>query len=195
MVLSHPIELRTDIWKGLADDELLDLCQGNKHLKIERDESGNILIKSPTNFLTEFFNSNLLYLLMDWNKKFQVGKFTGSSGGFILPDNSMRAPDIAFVLNENIEKFTKEELYKFPHLCPDFVVEVISSKEELAEAKKKMKMWMSNGCQISWLLDSFEQKIYIEHKGGIEYIHEDFSVELKGNLFLNGFSFIPKDIF
>lgn len=194
MIFSHPIELRTETWAGLSDKELLDLCQGNKHLKIERDENGNILIMAPTNFRIEYFNTNLLSLFVEWSKKTKKARITGSSGGFILPDSSMRAPDIALLLNEKYKSLTPLDKQGFPAVCPDFVVEIISSKEELKIAKKKMAMWMKNGCILSWLVDVFEQKIYV-YEDGKTHIHDDFSKPMNGTQFLSDFTFLPSEVF
>lgn len=195
MIFSHPIELRTETWAGLTDEQLLDLCQGNKHLKIERDEKGNILIMSPTKFKISHFNNNLAGVLYMWNIKCKKGYFTDSNGGYILPDTSMRAPDIGFVLKERYATLTEDQKMSFAPLCPDFVVEIISSKEEMGKAKEKMEMWMKNGCQLSWLIDVFDQKIHVFEKGGAMYVHDNFSQPMTGTLFLSDFTFLPSEVF
>lgn len=195
MVLSHPIELRTDTWAGLTDKQLLDLCLGNKHLKIERDPNGTILIMSPIKFKISHFNNNLLGVFYIWNKKYAKGYFTDSNGGYILPDTSMRAPDIGFVLKENYQKLTEEQKMSFAPLCPDFVVEIISASEDAKKAKEKMNAWMENGCELAWLIDIFEKKIHIFEKGGKVHVHDDFSKEMTGTKFLTDFTFLPSEVF
>ncbi|MBC7390965.1 MAG: Uma2 family endonuclease [Opitutaceae bacterium] len=195
MILTHPIELNTDLLGGLTDQQLLDLCVGNKHLKIERDDKGNILIMSPTKFRISSFNSNLLGIFYNWNKKYKKGILTDSNGGYILADSSMRAPDLGFVLKEKFNLLTEEQKMNFAPVCPDFVVEIISSKDELQKAKDKMNMWLKNGCQIAWLIDTFEERIYVYGSTGLIDTHEDFSKELTGSGFLSDFSFIPQEVF
>lgn len=196
MILTNPIEIRTgSLWQGLSDRQLLDMCMGNKELKIERDEEGNLLIMSPTKARISHFNADFLIEMGIWNKKYKKGVLTDSNGGFILPDGSMRAPDLGFVLIERYKSLTEDEKDSFAPICPDFVAEIMSSKDELADAKKKMEMWMRNGCQIAWLVDTFSEKIYVYGQDGSVHIHDDFKKELKGTQFLSEFVFIPADIF
>lgn len=195
MILSHPIELNTEMLGGLSDKQLLDLCMGNKHLKIERDEKGNILIMSPTKTKISSFNSNLVGVFYVWNKKYKKGILTDSNGGYILPDSSMRAPDLGFVLKEKFNLLTEVEKMSFAPVCPDFVVEIISSKEDLNKAKVKMDMWMSNGCMVAWLIDTFDSKIHVYEEGKSIYTHHDFSKELRGTKFLSDFLFTPNEVF
>jgi Uma2 family endonuclease len=195
MIFSHPIELSTEAWPSLTDQQLLDLCIGNKHLKIERDEKGNILLMSPTKFKISHFNNNLQGAFFNWNKKYSKGYFTDSNGGYILPDTSMRAPDIGFVLKEKYASLTEEQKMSFAPICPDFVVEIISSPEDQKKAEEKMAMWMRNGCQLAWLIDIFAQKILVFEKGEVLNIHDDFSKKMTGTLFLSDFTFLPSEVF
>ena len=180
MVISQAIALRTgSVWKGLSDEELLRLCMGNKELKIERDENGTIFIISPTKFGISHKNSGLLIELGIWNKIVKKGVLTDSYGGYILPDTSMRAPDIGFVLIEKYRTLTAKDKDSFAPICPDFVNEIISSKGELQEARKKMTMWIRNGCQVAWLIDPFVKKIYSFENNWTEYVHDDFNKDLQ----------------
>jgi Uma2 family endonuclease len=57
---------------------------------------------------------------------------------------------------------TESEQEKFPPLCPDFVIELISVSDNEDEAKKKMTDdWIANGCRLAWLINPFEQTAYI----------------------------------
>ena len=46
-----------------------------------------------------------------------------------------------------------EELKKFAHVCPDFVIEVRSESDNLKELQKKMKKWLENGVRLGCLVD------------------------------------------
>lgn len=50
---------------------------------------------------------------------------------------------------------------KFPPLCPDFVIELLSESDSLWQTQKKMEEWMANGCKLAWLIDPFQRKVFI----------------------------------
>jgi len=67
-----------------------------------------------------------------------LGVVTESSGAFELPDTSIRAPDAAWVFSKRLQQFTEDELETFAPLCPDFVVELRSKSDQVAELQVKM---------------------------------------------------------
>ena len=56
---------------------------------------------------------------------------------------------------------TRDEKRKFPRLCPDFVVELMSPSDRLSKLKAKMREWMENGARLGWLLDPDHRTAYI----------------------------------
>ena len=72
---------------------------------------------------------------------------------FILPDGSTLGPDAAWVSKARLGTLTRQELRKFPHLVPEFIIEVMSPSDRLAAAKKKMRQWVANGVELGWLID------------------------------------------
>ena len=90
--------------RSWSDDELFEFCAANKELRIERDEYGYIIVMSPSGGFSSKYNSIVLGELYIWNKAHKLGELFDSSGGFLLDDNSMRAPDVAFLAKEKWEK-------------------------------------------------------------------------------------------
>lgn len=62
-------ELNTRALGEFTEEQFLNFCMDNRHLRIERDAEGNIIILSPTDSETGFFNSNVLFELTLWNKE------------------------------------------------------------------------------------------------------------------------------
>jgi Uma2 family endonuclease len=50
---------------------------------------------------------------------------------------------------------------KFIPLCPDFVLELRSTTDDLAELQAKMREYIDNGAQLGWLIDPQERCIYV----------------------------------
>ena len=80
---------------------------------------------------------------------------------FILPDGSTLGPDAAWVSKARLGTLTRQELRKFPHLVPEFIIEILSPSDRLAAAKKKMRQWMANGVELGWLIDGDNRTVYV----------------------------------
>jgi Uma2 family endonuclease len=50
---------------------------------------------------------------------------------------------------------------KFIPLCPDFVLELRSTSDDLTELQEKMQEYIDNGAQLGWLIDPQERCVYI----------------------------------
>jgi Uma2 family endonuclease len=187
------------IFKGsyierMTDDEFFHFCQDNREVKFERTSNGQIIIMSPTTYLTGKRNNEILFQLNSWNKKNKLGSTVDSDTGFYLPNGAMRNPDAAWVSTENLEKIPKSELDSFPRLCPDFIVELKSKSDSIQELKGKMKEWMDNGCRLGWLIDVDEEIVYVYEKGKEPREHKNFDLPLSGNPVLAGFELILSEL-
>ncbi len=80
---------------------------------------------------------------------------------FMLLDGSALSPDAAWVSNTMLATLPKQDLRKFPHLVPEFVVEVLSPSDRLKTAQKKMRTWAANGVELGWLIDGDHRCVYI----------------------------------
>jgi Uma2 family endonuclease len=147
---------------SLTDDELFRICSANKELRIERDELGQLIIMSPAGSFSSNKNFILNSIFGAWVEAHSnLGVGFDSSGGFILPDRSMRSPDAAWIKKDRWEALTLESQEKFAPICPDFIIELRSKSDKLSQLKDKMEKWISNGCSLAWLIDPIEQKSYI----------------------------------
>jgi Uma2 family endonuclease len=176
-----------------SDDELFDFCQANPDLRIERDENGLLIFMPPTGLETSFRNNRLSGKLYVWNDQHKLGEVSDSNGGYTLPDGSMRAPDAAWISYERLAQVPPEELKKFAHVCPDFVVELASESDRLRELQQKMERWLINGVRLGWLLDPGTQMAYV-YRPGQEARSQSFSAPLSGEEVLPGFQLVPGEV-
>lgn len=183
----EPVVLKFPANTQFTDDELFEFCVANKELRIERDEKGQIIIMPPTGSLGSAHNMTVASLLWNWNQKAKSGIVFDSSGGFRLPDKSMRAPDAAWIRKERWEQLSLDEKKKFAPLTPDFIIEVRSESDWLEELQNKMRKWMANGCRLAWLIDPLEQKAYVYKATGLTQTINGFDKTLSGEDVLPGF--------
>lgn len=145
----------------LSDDEFFEFCQANDNKRIERTADGEIIIKMPTGFLTSDRNAEVTMQLRVWAKQNKLGVATDSNGGFILPNGATRAPDAAWILKSRLDELDEKSLDKFLPLCPDFVIELRSSSDNLTELREKMIEYVENGVKLGWLIDRKNKRVFI----------------------------------
>ena len=134
-------------------------------MRIERAADGNILIIPPAGFESGHRNLELNRQLGNWALEDERGRAFDSSVEYILPNGAAYSPDASWVLQSRINALTKEQGRKFPPLCPDFVVELMSPSDRLRKAKAKMQDWIANGVQLGCLLDPDRRTAYIYRPG------------------------------
>jgi Uma2 family endonuclease len=124
-----------------------------------------------------------------WNKQYQVGKVFDSSTAFRLPSSAVRSAEAAFVTLDRWDALTSDQRKKFPPLCPDFIIELMSESDILKDAQVKMQTdWIENGCLLAWLIDPKTETTYIYRADGSIHIIRTFTSTLSGEDVLPGFS-------
>lgn len=175
---------------SLGDDEFYEFCRQNDQLKIERDSEGTIFILSHTGGKTGMLNAIITYWLMHCHLSTTLGFVFDSSTAFRLPNTSVRSPDTAWVSAERWGRLTKAEKIKFPPVCPDFVIELLSTNDDLKTIQKKMQAeWIGNGCKLAWLIDPFAKTVFVYRANGDVEIVNGFDQHLSREDVLPGFEF------
>lgn len=127
--------------------------------------------------------------LDQWAEQDGNGLVTDSSRGYVLPvlpDTSMFAPDAAWVRYERLDALPPEQQERFLPLCPDFVIELLSVSDSLADTQAKMRQYLANGLRLGWLIDPFDRKVYVYRPGEeAAILHEPVGVD--GDPVLAGF--------
>jgi Uma2 family endonuclease len=150
----------------LTEEQFEEICQNNRDLKFERTTRGSLVIMSLTGGETGRRNIKLSARLENWNDQSQLGVAFDSSTGFRLPNESIRSPDAAWVSQSRWEALTPEQRKKRVPLCPDFLVELKSSTDDVEDLRIKMREYIENGLQLGWLIDPDSQmvEVYRSHR-------------------------------
>ncbi len=175
------------------DHVLLRLSSLNSHLQFETDRNNNLIVRMPTKFNTSRGNNALGAKLYNWNEEHQLGEVTDSNGGFHLPvTNSVKAPDVAFILNARLENIDIKK--GFPNVAPDFVIELRSDSDRLQEVIEKMLEYIENGVRLGWLIDPQTENVHIYRLNGNHTI-QTFDEKLSGEEVLPKFELDLRNIF
>jgi Uma2 family endonuclease len=160
-----PLPLRFRPETPMSDEDLMGFCAANDFLRVERDANGEILVMTRAGSKTSRMNSRVTRLLDEWAEADGRGIAFDSNGGFSLPDGSMRAADAAWVGRNRWDALTEAEQSRYAPLCPDFIIELRSPNDSLADPNKKMEQWTANGAQLGWLIDPENKTVSIYRPG------------------------------
>ncbi|MBN3911176.1 MAG: Uma2 family endonuclease [Nostoc sp. NMS1] len=171
----------------LTDNQFYQLCRENPEIKFERNARGELLIMPPTGGETGNRNFEISVEFGIWNRQTQLGICFDSSTCFKLPNGANRSPDVAWIRKERWDTLTPEEQEKFPHIAPDFVLELMSPSDTLKETQEKMQEYIDNGVKLGWLINSKLRQVEIYRLGQPVEILEH-PKELLGEDILPGFT-------
>jgi Uma2 family endonuclease len=173
---------------SMDDEVFFDFCQDNKHLRIERNADGTIIIMPPTGTLTGEKNSEIGADLTIWKRK-NGGHSFDSSTGFTLENTAVRSPDASWMSDKRYASVEYVELKKFDRVTPEFVVELMSETDSLKELQDKMEEYIENGVLLGWLINPKTEEVFIYREDGTISKVVGFDNNLSGENILKGFEF------
>jgi Uma2 family endonuclease len=178
---------------GLSEEQFFRLCRDNSDLRFELTAQRELIIMPPAGFRSGWRNNRICYRLTQWAEKDGTGIVSESSGGYTLPNGANRAPDASWIRSQRFDSLSEDEQERFVHLCPDFVVELMSPSDRLQELQEKMDEYIANGAQLGWLIDPFNKCVYIYRAGqAVEYLENPTTIS--GDPTLAGFVFNVAEI-
>ena len=87
--------------------------------------------------------------MRNWVKPRKLGRVFESSGGFILPNSNVTAPDVSFVTADRL----KQSKRYFAELVPDLVVEIKSQSDRLKPLREKIQSFIKSCAKVGILID------------------------------------------
>ncbi|PSN19721.1 hypothetical protein C7271_05860 [filamentous cyanobacterium CCP5] len=170
----------------LDDAQFEQLCAANPEVKFERTPTGALVIMSPTGGETGMTNATLIARFVVWNEQNRQGKVFDSSTCFKLPNGGDRSPDVAWVENSRWDALTPEQRRKFPPICPDFALELVSPSDNINTVRAKMQEYLDSGLRLGWLINPQEQQVEVYRPQTAPELLES-PVSLSGESVLSGF--------
>ncbi|MEA5618808.1 Uma2 family endonuclease [Cronbergia sp. UHCC 0137] len=170
----------------ITDNQFFELCQINELIKIERNADGSLILKPLLGGISSNINAGLTAQLANWNDDKSQGLVFGSDVGFILANGAIRFPSAAWIKLERWDALTDEEKEKFPPICPDFVIELLSPIDSLKTTQQKMKEYIDNGVRLGILINRKSRQVEI-YRPGKEVEVLDSPANVLGEDVLKGF--------
>jgi Uma2 family endonuclease len=132
------------------------LCEVHLDYQLELID-GKIIVMGPSDIVSSEIGAELIRLLANWIKPRKLGRVFDSSGGFILPNSDLTAPDVSFVSAERLRRSPRY----FGELVPDLVVEIKSQSDRIKPLKEKIQSFLSMGARVGILVDPDKHTVTI----------------------------------
>lgn len=118
---------------------------------------GEIIVMSPSGYESDEVAFEIGRQIANWVRPRKLGRITGSSAGFILPNSDTRAPDVSFVQADRLRRSPRS----FAELAPDLTVEVKSPTDSLPKLREKIDEFLSLGTKVGILVNPEQRWIEI----------------------------------
>lgn len=142
----------------VADLEQVQALFSEAHLDYQLELlDGKIIVMNPSDLVSSEIGVEFASLLLNWVKPRQLGRVFNSSGGFILPNSDVRAPDVSFVLAARL----KQSQRYFAELVPDLVVEIKYQSDPLKPLRDKILSFIETGAKVGILIDPDQHTVTI----------------------------------
>jgi Uma2 family endonuclease len=187
------LTLNLDSITHLTHEQFRALCRENRDVRLELTAKGELIVMPPTGWESGRRNIKLAARLENWTEENGMGVAFDSSTGFILPNGSIRSPDVAWVAKERIMALNPNPDGFLP-LAPDFVIELRSASDRLKPIQIKMQEYLENGVRLGFLLNPQDRRVEIYRIGKpVEVLQSP--TEVFGEDVLPGFVLNLKGIF
>jgi Uma2 family endonuclease len=146
---------------SLTDEQFYELCIANPEQPLELTAAGVLIVMSPVGGESGKRELNLGAQIFIWNQTTRLGEVFSSSTIFKLPLGSQRSPDVSWVELSRWNALSDDDRQKFPPLAPDFVIELRSRTDNLAELQDKMVEYRNNGVRLGLLINPQDRQVEI----------------------------------
>lgn len=123
--------------------------------------SGEIVLIAPCGFAHSRRQACVFHQLFSWAERDGRGVAVGSDAAFTLPDGSFLTAAAGWIEASRIAALTEMQRELSLPFAPDFVLEILSPTDSLAELDAKMECWTANGVGLAWRIDPFARNATI----------------------------------
>lgn len=179
------IEIRLPAEWALTEAAFLELCDLNEGWDFEA-AARTLVILPPTGLddseLAMFVGAEVV----NWRRSGGDGRIGGAAGLVCLPDGALKAPDVSWISPARMEQRPDDYDGELVPVCPNFVVEVRNASDSVARQQEKMQQWLTYGVRLGWLIDAYNETVWIYREGQDAPEELDKPAQLSGEDVLPG---------
>jgi len=148
----------------LTADDLLRLRPPDKRTELIR---GRMIVREPAGFRHGDIAMAIAARMHSFVRENRLGRVLAAETGFRLFTNpdTVRAPDVAFVRNEQIPDPLPRGFAPF---APALAVEVLSPDDRPGEVLAKVADWLRAGTRLVWVVDPDRRLARVYREDGTE---------------------------
>lgn len=132
-------------------------------------EDGKIIVMGPSDIASSEIGVRFSAFLFAWVNPRRLGRVMESSGGFILPNTNLKAPDVSFVRAGRL----KRQLRYFAEMVPDLTVEIKSQSDNIKPLEEKIRLFLRLGTEVGILIDPDKQTVTVYRLTGEPTVMRD----------------------
>ncbi len=158
-------QVRIRVDRPVTGEYLCELGRQYELWRFEAGRKGEIVITAPPGGTSARTETKTVAQLVVWEEAGALGASYGGNYGYdppggrpLIPDASWMSPATEAAFNE---RGRPGERSGFAAVAPDFVLEVRSKSQTVAEQREKMEDWRAYGVALGLLIDPESQTVYL----------------------------------
>ena len=169
---------------ALAWEDLDKLRDDNPGYRFERYGKNELVITMGSGLRSDARAARVAAVLIGWSDAGPAGIVGGSSAISEAEDGSWLIADASWMSDERAAA-SGGETGEGPGAVPEFVVEIVSWTDDIADQQRKMERWIERGVLLGWLIDPYDRIVWVYRPGrDVEELREP--AELRGDPELPG---------
>ena len=159
-------------------DGLLEQLADEFELWFEDGDEGEVIITGPAGGKSSEDTFEVNVDIGTWVRLANLGKGRDSQGGYDPPLGRRWIPDASWLSDETLAKLTESQMRgAYWPVAPDFVVEVVSPSQDLADQQAKMRDWIAAEVRLGMLISPDDELVELYWAGGrVEAFHRPDAV-------------------
>jgi Uma2 family endonuclease len=152
--------------KTLLTADELEKWPDDDSVRYELDE-GELIEMAPASEEHGGIELEIGRILGNFVKQHKLGKMYASSAGFKLKPDTMRAPDVSFVLAARREEIRSKGFAKG---APDLAIEIFSPSDTIRQLKRKVKQYFEAGTHTVWVVYPESREVNVLEASGADRV-------------------------
>ena len=163
---------------GPITDELLEQLADEFGLWFEDGDEGEVIITGPAGGTSSEDTFEVNVDIGIWVRVMSLGRGRDSQGGYDPPLGRRWIPDASWLSDETLAKLTESQMRgAYWPVAPDFVVEVVSPSQDLADQQGKMRNWIAAEVRLGMLISPDDELVELYWADGrVEAFHQPDAV-------------------
>jgi len=160
--------------KTLLTADALEQMPDDDSVQIELDE-GELITMPPAGWRHGRCGVRIITILETFTRARQLGLVYTPDTSFRLKDDTVRAPDVAFIRQDRV---AAAHVGDYIHGHPDLAVEIFSPSDSARQLMRKVKQYFAAGTHTVWIVYPVREEVQIlEATGADRLLQGDDPIE------------------